>query len=86
MDRPTFCDIMYARVYRATERGRFISHVKEIGNKVFSIGISLYAVRDFTFIPAAAADVEYIALIGDRPKALIVKEGKGGMRKDVDSS
>ena len=72
---------MYARVYRATERGRFISHVKEIGNKVFSIGISLYAVRDFTFIPAT--DVEYIALIGDRPKALIVKEG---MRKDVDSS
>ena len=64
---------MYARVYRATERGRFISHVKEIGNKVFSIGISLYA-RDFTFIPAADADVEYIALIGDRPKALIVKE------------
>ena len=46
----------------------------------------MYAVRDFTFIPAADADVEYIALIGDRPKALIVKEGDGGMRKDVDSS
>ena len=48
--------------------------MKEIGNKVFSIGISLSGVRDrFHFY---SVDVEYIALIADRPKALIVKEGR----------